>query len=559
MLLAIIWGERFMTESVVELQQRLRDLQGEYLTQLPATIRSIVAEWSALRALPWDSQRLDTLYRLAHGVAGAAATFGLAQVSDAAKELDVLLATGKEANFTPASQYLEYVQSAVLKLVHASQRARATLLNVAALAAVRPADDSSNLVYLVEDDEQLAGVLAAQLGYFGYEVRRFVRCAGLPQALQELRPVAMVIDSELPDGNSTELLEGLGPESMAGVPLVFISARDDFLARLAAVRAGAVAYLPKPPDVSALIDVLDRVAGRKQEQAYRILIVDDSATLANFYQLTLEQAGMQCRVETNPLETLKHLQDFNPDLVLMDMYMPECTGTELAKVMRQFPAFLSIPIVYLSAEKNLERQQEAMSLGGDDFLTKPIQADYLVSAVACRVKRARALRSIMYRDSLTGLLNHTESKKQLDMQLARAKRSDTQLALAMLDIDHFKLVNDTYGHPVGDRVIRSLSLLLQQRLRKSDIVGRYGGEEFVAILPETSLAAAANVLDQLREAFSKVEYQTPQGAFHATFSCGLAAYPDFDGLDGLFEQADQALYRAKKGGRNRVECAGGGA
>ncbi|BBL71732.1 diguanylate cyclase [Methylogaea oryzae] len=546
-----------MTEpSAMELQRRLRGLQEEYLQQLPAKIRSLVVAWSSLKDQQWERPLLESVYRLVHGVAGSATTFGLAQVSEAAKELEALLALARVDDFTPDQQYFEDVQSSVLKLVNASQRARATALKVVAPPDAPAVSESANEVYVVEGDDHVASVVVAQLGYFGYEVRRFERFGGVEQALRERRPVALVMGIELPDGNGAELLTALDVGLVSGVAVVFISSRDDFATRLAAVRAGGAAYLTKPLDVAALIDVLDRFAGRKPEEAYRILIVDDSATLANFYKLTLEQAGMVGRVVTNPLEALAHLQEFNPDLVLMDMYMPECTGAELATVVRQFTVFLSIPIVFLSAEKNLERQQEAMSLGGDDFLTKPIQPDYLVSAVASRVQRARALRSIMYRDSLTGLLNHTESKKQLDIQLSRAIRSQMPLAVAMVDIDHFKSVNDTYGHPVGDRVIRSLSLLLQQRLRKSDIVGRYGGEEFIAILPDTPLEAAVKVMDEVREAFSKVEYQTPQGTFYASFSCGVAAYPDFAGLDRLLEQADQALYRAKKAGRNRVNSAG---
>lgn len=549
-----------MAEPAEELQQRLQALQSEYLAQLPATMRAIVAEWSTLRSGPWDSARLEAVCRIVHGVAGAAANFGLVEVSEVAKSLDGLLAACKTLQDAPAAADLEAIQTAVLALVHASQRARASLLTAASLKlAAKTNGETSNRVYLLENEAVLAESLAAQLGYFGYEVRRFRQVDVMAAAVREQRPVLVVVDFEWPGDGRIAALSDLIQGELRNLPLVFVSAQEDFDARLAAVRAGAAAYLAKPLEISTLIDVLDRVAGRKQEQAYRILIVDDSATLANFYKLTLEQAGMEGQVVTNPLETLKYLQEFNPDLVLMDMYMPEYTGAELAKVMRQFTSFLSIPIVYLSAEKNLERQQEAMSLGGDDFLTKPIQPDYLVSAVASRVRRARALRSIMYRDSLTGLLNHTESKKQLDAQLSRAKRTGAPLVLAMLDIDHFKLVNDTYGHPVGDRVIRSLSLLLQQRLRKSDVVGRYGGEEFAAILPDTTSAKAVEVLDHLRTAFSKVEYQTPQGTFHATFSCGVAAYPDFESVDSLFEHADQALYRAKKGGRNRVEQAGGDA
>jgi PleD family two-component response regulator len=137
----------------------------------------------------------------------------------------------------------------------------------------------------------------------------------------------------------------------------------------------------------------------------------------------------------------------------MDMPMLDCTGLELAAVIRLQEAFVSVPIVYLSAEANITKQQTAMRLGGDDFLTKPIQPDHLVSSITSRVQRSRKLRSFMIRDSLTGLLNHTRIQEQLDLAVMRARRSASMLTFAMIDIDHFKAINDMHGHPVGDRVI----------------------------------------------------------------------------------------------------------
>jgi len=139
------------------------------------------------------------------------------------------------------------------------------------------------------------------------------------------------------------------------------------------------------------------------------------------------------------------LFEFTPDLILIDLYMPECNGTDLAKVIRQLDAFVSIPIVFLSAESNLDKQLFAMGLGGDDFLTKPIQSQHLISSVTSRIRRSRMLRSFMVRDSLTGLLNHTAIKDLLDGEVAGAIRQKKPLSFAMIDIDHFKQINDSYG------------------------------------------------------------------------------------------------------------------
>ena len=141
------------------------------------------------------------------------------------------------------------------------------------------------------------------------------------------------------------------------------------------------------------------------------------------------------------------------------------------------------------------------------------------------------------------------------MELSRAIRNKKPLTFGILDIDHFKKVNDSYGHPVGDTVIKSLSRLLPQRLRKSDSVGRYGGEEFAVILPDTPMEDARIVMDKLRQTFAGLQQWSGRETFRCSFSCGLAGYPGFQHPDAIIDAADAALYRAKEGGRNRVEIA----
>jgi diguanylate cyclase (GGDEF)-like protein len=261
---------------------------------------------------------------------------------------------------------------------------------------------------------------------------------------------------------------------------------------------------------------------------------------------------MVTRTVTEPLQVMKPLVDFRPDLILIDIHMPDVTGTEIAAILRQESAYVSIPIVFLSSEKNPDKQQNAMLLGADDFLTKPVEPGHLISSVTSRVQRARTLRNLAERDSLTGLLNHTRFKEQLSIEVARAQRMGTSLAFVMLDIDHFKTINDTYGHPTGDRVLKSFALLFKQRLRKTDVLGRYGGEEFGVIMPDTGEGAAFQVMEELREAFAKIGHSSHGTIFQVTFSGGIATLPPWQDAASLNEAADRALYHAKRGGRNQV-------
>ena len=307
--------------------------------------------------------------------------------------------------------------------------------------------------------------------------------------------------------------------------------------------------------MARLVDSLDGLTVRIPPEPYRILIIEDDAGLASYYASTLEQAGMNTVNLLDPLAVMAPLEDFRPDLVLVDLYMPQCSGLELASVIRQQPAYISVPLVFLSTETNLKHHMTALHMGGDDFLTKPIAAEHLVASVTARVQRARNLRTLMVRDSLTGLLNHTTTLEQLNQAVARGHRQNEALSFVMIDIDHFKSVNDTYGHPTGDRVLKNLARLLQQRLRQTDIIGRYGGEEFAVILIGTAEEQARMVMDEVRVQFSAVRQQSDQEEFGVTLSCGIAGLADGDDASAINDAADKALYMAKDTGRNRVVLA----
>jgi diguanylate cyclase (GGDEF)-like protein len=203
-----------------------------------------------------------------------------------------------------------------------------------------------------------------------------------------------------------------------------------------------------------------------------------------------------------------------------------------------------------------------VAAGVDDFLAPPGTPADLALAVTLRVERSRALRSLIMRDGMTGLYNHVSIKEQLLREMARSKREGTSLALAMVDLDFFKKINDTYGHQVGDQVIRAIAHILQQRLRHGDLIGRYGGEEFAVIMPGTSAAAARRALDGIRDMFGTLAHKADETVFHATFSAGVTELAHAgDGADpaDLFRLADEALYAAKRAGRNCVALARAGA
>jgi diguanylate cyclase (GGDEF)-like protein len=251
------------------------------------------------------------------------------------------------------------------------------------------------------------------------------------------------------------------------------------------------------------------------------------------------------------------LQDFHPELILLDINMPKCNGIELAQVIRLNQDWLRVPITYLSHEQDVEKRAVAMGRAGDDFLSKPLGDRELITAVSVRAARSRQLSDALDRDSLTGLLKHSRIKEQVDMELSRAVRTQENLSVVMLDLDHFKRINDTYGHSAGDKVIKAIAHLLRQRVRKTDAVGRYGGEEFVIVLPRCSCEEALVLMEDVRQRFCDITFAADQRNYNVTLSAGIASYrPGVERAEQLLQEADAALYRAKEGGRNRIAFQG---
>jgi diguanylate cyclase (GGDEF)-like protein len=422
-----------------------------------------------------------------------------------------------------------------------------------ALAAALAMD--ARLVYLVDDDALAQQHIASQLESFGYEVVVMTGLDGLAGAIVARAPSAIIIDMGFLQRGQYGAADIVRMQQlpMQSIPVIFTSNSAGFVSRLAAIRAGARGYFVKPVDVVALIDRLDVVTTREQKQPCRILIVDDDASVSECHASILRGARMEVRLLHEPSGILQALAEFRPELVVMDVHMPGCNGVELTKMMRQDSLLLDIPIVFLSTESNLDRQLEAIQAGADDFLTKPISSEHLISSLTSRIERYRLLRDLIVRDGLTGLYKHATLKEHLAREFARAKRSHTPLALAMIDLDFFKNVNDHYGHPAGDQVLRTLSRLLQQRLRRVDIIGRYGGEEFSVIFPDTEVKVAVAVLERVREAFAKIRHHTDTGVFTVTFSAGVVGLDQQPDPQALLGAADAQLYEAKGKGRNRVE------
>ncbi|HCT5131832.1 diguanylate cyclase [Aeromonas hydrophila] len=549
-------------QQMADLQAHLQQLSEQFLQRLRQELPQLVEK--ALQLLTCSDPR-EQLLRLTelrdelHRLAGSAGTFGFNELGTRAR----LLEQQTQQWLSSLELQRQGLQGLVNELQQLASVEQVSQASVAPVVAPVPKvsgvnRDRSYTVFILEDELKVGEAIRLTLNTFGYQAEHFLTTATLDAALVEQLPDALIIDVNLGEDQQTGLdyVAVLQQRLECSLPILVLTTQNDFHTQLQAVRIGAIGFFNKPVDVAKLENRLERCFNRQHSEPYRVLIVDDDRELSDRYRLVLSGANMLVEVVNDPLQLFDAMARFHPEVLVLDVNMPGCSGPELAQIVRFNDDWLRVPIIYLSAETDIAQQMSALIRAGDDFVTKPISDNSLIATVFARAQRARLLSNALSRDSLTGLLKHADIKEKVTIERERAMRTSKPFSVVMLDIDHFKKVNDTHGHAVGDNVIRALANLLRQRLRRVDSLGRYGGEEFLAVLPDCNGVQAVKIIDQIRQQFSLLSFVGEQGEFFVSLSAGVACCMGSTANE-VMETADRALYNAKRSGRNRVllsEC-----
>jgi diguanylate cyclase (GGDEF)-like protein len=299
-----------------------------------------------------------------------------------------------------------------------------------------------------------------------------------------------------------------------------------------------------------------------------ILIIDDSETIREQIVRTLEEVALFERIHQagDGIEAFKILLEKKIDLVLCDLEMPRLDGTKLLGMIATREELRDIPVIMLTGREDRESKIKLLGQGASDYITKPFDAGELVARVKVHLKikslqdelkqSNEMLKQLSNTDPLTQLYNRRYMMGMLEKERQRAVRKGTRLSLVILDIDHFKQVNDRYGHLQGDQVLVAVAKLAAISMRAYDITARYGGEEFVVVMPETAHADALTVAERLRLRIQAHAFTGPLKGLKTTVSIGVATFGEdataISTIEDLIREADEALYRAKAGGRNRV-------
>ena len=477
----------------------------------------------------------DGAERAAHKLAGTLGMFGLHRGTELARQAEAILSG------TASRRDLGSLLSCAEEL--------ASTVETGPRRSAGSTEIGSALM-LVSADAGLAEQFSAEAAVRGL---RAVLAGDAHEARLEILeevPAAVVVDlKRVEDAEEGLRLIAEIDERSTPLPVLVSGASEDVLDRVQLAGLGTRASYPAATDPGQLIEAVVRElrVGTGRDRA-QVLAVDDDPTVLALLERLLEPMDVALETLSDPLQFWERLDASAPDLVIFDVDMPGADGIELCRAMRNDPKVADVPVMFLTGKADAGTVHRMFAAGADDYLSKPIEAVELTTRIGNRLDRARLARRLADTDGLTGLATRRKAEDVLARFLRLADRQDQPLSLAILDIDHFKRVNDTLGHAAGDEVLRRLSRLLLSTFRDEDLAARWGGEEFVVGMYGIDGGDALRRISDLLETFRESG---------VSFSAGVASFPD-DGrdLDALHRAADAALYAAKAAGRDRVLGAG---
>ncbi len=494
-----------------------------------------------------DGAALDELHGALHKLAGSAGIFGFVRTGEIARECELRIAVALRSPIVGLpeglAQALDRLAFAIREEAHALD-AESMCIGTAGSpgrgrACIVPGPTTTSVEALRRE------LTAAALEPEVVPVEQaLVRCSGAD----------VVIVDAAAGGDGYELCRHL---SDLPVPprtrILYIEGNEAFdLLRASPSRVHRMIH--RPSDLRAVLQP-DPNPGEERLRA-RILSVEDDEDCGHAIEETLRSVGHTVRVLPKPDLLLAQLRVFRPELLLLDWDLPTMSGHDLARIVRSDARYETTPIVFCTARSERQDRRAASRAGADDFVTKPFTPEELIEAVDTHLRRHRALRKKLDVDALTDLLNRSAALNAIEDLILAPTDPSRVLLVAILDIDHFKRVNDELGHPTGDRVLREMAAHVRAGLRGNEVAGRLGGEELVVALEGTDREELVARIDAMRSTVDIVLRDDGSALSRITFSAGIAFSPEHGTQTAmLLKNADLALYVAKEAGRNRVHVA----
>ncbi|WP_052761122.1 response regulator [Sedimenticola thiotaurini] len=458
-----------------EQQQKEQELKAAFIQHLPERIHSVDSDWIELSQDTWDPVQLKKLHQKVQSLTGTSGRFGLARLSENSYSLEVTLGGFMAADSVPTPKQKQAVSALITAIKHESELVR----NNSGMQ--KPA---SRLIYLLLSSDKLAPGLVGMLEEQGCTVLSFLQPDDVEGEIQRRLPDVLIIDDSflvrISMLNRELAIQQEYHKKQVGI--ICISQTRDLEQRLLALRSGVDGYYVTPVNTQDLAARIMEMASPKDDR-YRILVVEDDQSQADFAASILRKSGMKTAVITESMKVIEALDEFRPDLILMDLYMPDANGIELTTIIREHPDFVTTPIVFLSGEQDTDKQLQALSVGGDDFLSKPIRPRHLINTITNRVQRARMLEKRQphpnSRDRLTGLYHRRHFYEELDrMTTLIEERAATggvlYISLEQTEGDGTEQKDNGY--------LANLGNLISGLLEEQDIASRIDDDSFAILI-----------------------------------------------------------------------------
>ncbi len=483
----------------------------------------------------------------AHLLVGSLASFGFAEASRLCREIEQIFRDGVKF-----SEELEHLKQLVVGLRQELEQPNAT--------SEPPAEDQVTVkqqlqMLIVDNDVQLGEQLIKEATIWGIQALIATNITQARDAIAQKCPDVVLLDLCF-DGlaqNGLNLLAELTTKNQ-NLPVLVFTALEDFANRIKVARLGVQTFLSKPALPASVLAAVTQMLQQSKIVQAKILVVDDDPQMLDILRTLLTPWGFILTLLDNPQNFWTTLEATNPDLLILDIEMPNLNGIDLCRVVRNDPHWSELPVLFLSAHRDIETVNGVFVAGADDYVSKPVLGPELIARVLNRLERTFIFRKLAETDILTGIANRRKSIQELTRLLHLAQRQGQPMCFIILDFDHFNQVNNKYGHDAGDRVLSRFGALLLQTFRSEDVVGRWGGEEFVVGLYGATEVQSKARLTELLEIMRQQEFTSARGEkFRVTFSGGLSQYPENGrDLQALYQTADVALYKAKAKGRNQI-------
>jgi len=419
------------------------------------------------------------------------------------------------------------------------------------------------LAVVVDDSSTMRGLLSKEMRALGFDVATASNGREGLALIRERLPNVALIDMAMPEMNGTQLCSILAkdPETR-GIPIVIVSSIIDEQLVREAFDAGTIDYVKKPFDSRRLAETVRYVMGREAQKPLERLhtvVLEKNPITSSILGRFFERRGLTAHIASTFEELGAFLKLVEPEIIVLNLDI-DPKIVELCYALRGQKQLDTVPIVAITTGREQSVMLEVLRAGVNDYIKTPFANEELKIRItnllrtrrlqADLVGKNRALENLAFNDVLTGLFNRAHFDQCLGAELSRAERSGEFLALVMIDFDHFKKVNDTFGHTIGDEVLKDVSGIIREGVRVYDTACRFGGEEVCVLMPGAAVPNAVAVAERLRHACEHA--QVSSQSLRQTLSLGVAVFPTTSGKESLVRDADAALYAAKSGGRNRV-------